>query len=124
MRDRLKRSFWGVAIVFLLVDSCSGALLDRSRRGVDGNLGNMVQHFLQYDDQTQLDYVRYGLDLLEDGVNGSMGELADQEDRGQAQDRIFLGSVQVLHYIFCLPLYYGPSVVVFWQKYWARKTNE
>ena len=89
-----------MAIVFLLVDSCSGALLDRRRRGVDGNLGNMVQHFLQSDDQTQLNYVRYGLDLLEDGVNGSLGELGDQVDRDQAQDRIFLGSVQVGHYIF------------------------
>ena len=89
-----------MAIVFLLVDSCSGALLDRRRRGVDGNLGNMVQHFLQSDDQTQLDYVRYGLDLLEDGVNGSLGELVDQVDRDLAQDRIFLGSVQVGRYIY------------------------
>lgn len=54
----------------------------------------MVQHFLQSDHQTQLDYVRYGLNLLEDGVNGSLGELVDQVDRDQAQDRIFLGSVQ------------------------------
>merc|ERR1712123_365152 len=73
MRDREKRSFWCLAVVFLLVDSCSGALLDRSKRQNNG------------------DYVRYGLDLLEDGVNGSLGELVT---RDQAQDRIFLGSVQ------------------------------
>jgi len=87
----VKRSFWCLAVVFLLVDSCSGALLDRSRRQSNGDFGNMVQHFLQSDDQAQLDYVRYGLDLLEDGVNGSLGELVN---RDQAQDRIFLGSVQ------------------------------
>ena len=67
MRDRVKRSFWCLAVVFLLVDSCSGALLDRSKRQGNGDFGNMVQHFLQSDDQAQL--VRYGLDLLEDGVN-------------------------------------------------------
>merc|ERR1712123_555001 len=76
MRDREKRSFWCLAVVFLLVDSCSGALLDRSKRQGNGDFGNMVQHFLQSDDQAQLDYVRYGLDLLEDGVNGSLGELS------------------------------------------------
>merc|ERR1711892_735545 len=91
MRDRVKRSFWCLAVVFLLVDSCSGALLDRSKRQSNGDFGNMVQHFLQSDDQAQLDYVRYGLDLLGDGVNGSLGELVN---RDQAQDRIFLGSVQ------------------------------
>merc|ERR1711892_962341 len=91
MRDRVKRSFWCLAVVFLLVDSCSGALLDRSKRQDNGDFGNMVQHFLHSDDQAQLDYVRYGLDLLEDGVNGSLGELVN---RDQAQDRIFLGSVQ------------------------------
>jgi len=58
---------------------------------VDGGLGKMVSQFLQSDDQTQLNYVRYGLDLLEDGVNGSLGEL--QGSQG-AEDRIFLGSVQ------------------------------
>merc|ERR1712123_135164 len=91
MRDREKRSFWCLAVVFLLVDSCSGALLDRSKRRSNGDFGNMVQHFLQSDDQAQLDYVRYGLDLLEDGVNGSLGDVVN---RDQAQDRIFLGSVQ------------------------------
>merc|ERR1711892_1529442 len=91
MRDRVKRSFWCLAVVFLLVDSCSGALLVRSKRQSNGDFGNMVQHFLQSDDQAQLDYVRYGLDLLEDGGNGSLGELVN---RDQAQDRIFLGSVQ------------------------------
>merc|ERR1711892_1226527 len=91
MRDRVKRSCWCLAVVFLLVDSCSGALLDRSKRQGNGDFGNMVQHFLQSDDQAQLDYVRYGLDLLGDGVNGSLGELVN---RDQAQDRIFLGSVQ------------------------------
>jgi len=78
-------------VILRLVDSCSGALLDRSKRQSNGDFGNMVQHFLQSDDQAQLDYVRYGLDLLEDGVNGSLGELVN---RDQAQDRIFLGSVQ------------------------------
>merc|ERR1711892_955126 len=91
MRDRLKRSCWCVISVLLLVDSCAGALLDRRRRQVDGGLGKMVSQFLQSDDQTQLNYVRYGLDLLEDGVNGSLGEL--QGSQG-AEDRIFLGSVQ------------------------------
>merc|ERR1711892_1150936 len=91
MRDRVKRSCWCLAVVFLLVDSCSGALLDRSKRQGNGDFGNTVQHFLQSDDQAQLEYVRYGLDLLEDGVNGSLGELVN---RDQAQDRIFLGSVQ------------------------------
>merc|ERR1711892_561956 len=70
MRDRVKSSFWCLAVVFLLVDSCSGALLDRSKRQGNGDFGNMVQHFLQSDDQ---------------------GELVN---RDQAQDRIFLGSVQ------------------------------
>merc|ERR1711892_1568542 len=91
MRDRLKRSCWCVISVLLLVDSCAGALLDRRRRQVDGGLGKMVSQFLQSDDQTQLNYVRYGLDLLEDGVNGSLGAL--QGSQG-AEDRIFLGSVQ------------------------------
>ena len=92
MRDRLKRSCWCLVSVLLLVDSCAGALLDRRRRQVDGGLGKMVSQFLQSDDQTQLNYVRYGLNLLEDGVNGSLGEL--QGSQG-AEDRIFLGSVQV-----------------------------
>lgn len=57
---------------------------------MEGNLGRVVSQFLESDDQTQLNYVRYGLDLLEDGVNGSLGELGSQG----AEDRIFIGSVQ------------------------------
>ena len=88
MGDRLTRSIWSVVCVMVLVDSCTGALLDRKRRQVEEQLGNVVRQFLEYEDQAQLDYVRYGLDLVGDGV----GDLTDRED---AQDRIFIGSVQV-----------------------------
>jgi len=92
MRDRLKRSFWCVISIILLSDSCAGALLDRrrGRRGIEDDLGNMVRVILDANDQTQVNYVRSGLQRLEEQLDGSLGELDD------AQDRIFLGSVQSL----------------------------
>merc|ERR1712241_1320285 len=90
MRDRLTRSVWCVVILALLVDTCTPALLHRRKRQ---DLGHMVHHFLQADDQAQIEYVRHGLDLLQQGVDNSLGELIE---RDQAQDRIFIASVQSL----------------------------
>merc|ERR1712241_1443961 len=90
MRDRLTRSVWCVVILALLVDTCTPALLHRRKRQ---DLGHMVHHFLQADDQAQIEYVRHGLDLLQQGVDSSLGELIE---RDQAQDRIFIASVQSL----------------------------
>ena len=47
---------------------------------------------VQGDDQAHIEYVRHGLDLLQQGVDNSLGELIE---RDQAQDRIFIASVQV-----------------------------
>merc|ERR1711981_534402 len=70
MRDRLRKSFWCVASLFILVDSCSGALLSRRKR--------------QGGDQ---------LDSVLDFINTSLAEIVK---RDEAQDRIFIGSVQSL----------------------------
>ena len=78
-----------MVILALLVDTCTPALLHRRKRQ---DLGHMVHHFLQADDQAQIEYVRHGLDLLQQGVDNSLGELIE---RDQAQDRIFIASVQV-----------------------------
>jgi len=90
MKDRLTRSAWCVVILALLVDTCTPALLHRRKRQ---DLGHMVHNFLQADDRAQIEYVRHGLDLLQQGVDNSLGELIE---RDQAQDRIFIASVQSL----------------------------
>ena len=91
MKERLARSIWSVVILALLVDTCAPALLHRRKRQ---DLGSMVHHFLQADDQAQLEYVRHGLDLLQQGVDTSLGQLGEID---QAQDRVFVASVQVRH---------------------------
>merc|ERR1711983_136157 len=90
MKERLARSIWSVVILALLVDTCAPALLHRRKRQ---DLGSMVHHFLQADDQAQLEYVRHGLDLLQQGVDTSLGQLGEID---QAQDRVFVASVQSL----------------------------
>ena len=91
MKERLKKSIWSVVILALLVDTCAPALLHRMKRQ---DLGNVVNNFLQADDQAQLEYVRHGLDLLQQGVDTSFGQLVEID---QAQDRVFVASVQVMH---------------------------
>merc|ERR1719233_2337048 len=90
MKERLKKSIWSVVILALLVDTCAPALLHRVKRQ---DLGNVVNNFLQADDQAQLEYVRHGLDLLQQGVDTSFGQLVEID---QAQDRVFVASVQSL----------------------------
>jgi len=90
MKERLKKSIWSVVILALLVDTCAPALLHRMKRQ---DLGNVVNNFLQADDQAQLEYVRHGLDLLQQGVDTSFGQLVEID---QAQDRVFVASVQSL----------------------------
>merc|ERR1719233_1068834 len=90
MKERLKKSIWSVVILTLLVDTCAPALLHRMKRQ---DLGNVVNNFLQADDQAQLEYVRHGLDLLQQGVDTSFGQLVEID---QAQDRVFVASVQSL----------------------------
>merc|ERR1739844_58808 len=90
MKERLKKSIWSVVILALLVDTCAPALLHRIKRQ---GLGNVVNNFLQADDQAQLEYVRHGLDLLQQGVDTSFGQLVEID---QAQDRVFVVSVQSL----------------------------
>merc|ERR1711983_495974 len=90
MKERLARSIWSVVILALLVDTCAPALLHRRKRQ---DLGSMVHHFLQADDQAQLEYVRHGLDLLQQGVDTSLGQLGEID---QAQDRVFVASAQSL----------------------------
>merc|ERR1739844_824042 len=90
MKERLKKSIWSVVILALLVDTCAPALLHRIKRQ---DLGNVVNNFLQADDQAQLEYVRHGLDLLQQGVDTSFGQLVEIDE---AQDRVFVASVQSL----------------------------
>jgi len=90
MKERLRKSIWSVVILALLVDTCAPALLHRVKRQ---DLGNVVNNFLQADDQAQLEYVRHGLDLLQQGVDTSFGQLVEID---QAQDRVFVASVQSL----------------------------
>merc|ERR1711981_1395797 len=70
MRDRLRKSFWCVASLFVLVDSCSGALLSRRKRQGGAQLDSVL-----------------------DFINTSLAEIVK---RDEAQDRIFIGSVQSL----------------------------
>merc|ERR1739848_856899 len=91
MKERLKKSIWSVVILALLVDTCAPALLHSRTKRQD--LGNVVHNFLQADDQAQLEYVRHGLDLLQQGVDTSLGQLVEID---QAQDRVFVASVQSL----------------------------
>merc|ERR1712079_734381 len=91
MKERLKKSIWSVVILALLVDTCAPALLHSRKKRQD--LGNVVHNFLQADDQAQLEYVRHGLDLLQQGVDTSLGQLIEID---QAQDRVFVASVQSL----------------------------
>merc|ERR1711994_486978 len=91
MKERLKKSIWSVVILALLVDTCAPALLHSRTNRQD--LGNVVHNFLQADDQAQLEYVRHGLDLLQQGVDSSLGQLVEID---QAQDRVFVASVQSL----------------------------
>merc|ERR1711981_502202 len=70
MRDRLRKSFWCVASLFILVDSCSGALLSRRKRQGGAQLDSVL-----------------------DFINTSLAEIVE---RDEAQDRIFIGSVQSL----------------------------
>merc|ERR1711994_1028100 len=91
MKERLKKSIWSVVILALLVDTCAPALLHSRTKRQD--FGNVVHNFLQADDQAQLEYVRHGLDLLQQGVDTSLGQLVEID---QAQDRVFVASVQSL----------------------------
>ena len=83
-----------VIAVLLLVDSCAGALVDRSsgRRGGDGDLGDVVSGFLSEEADVGLGYVGIGIQLIEEGIAEYLGGLTDRQG---AQDRILLENVQV-----------------------------
>ena len=71
--------------LFLLVDTCSGALVGRSRGRRD--IGDMLGGFLTADDVTQMGYVASAIELMEDEVVDYFGDLTERQG---AQDRILL----------------------------------
>merc|ERR1711962_328618 len=89
--------------LLLLTDSyCKSALHKsvRTRRQVysdsdygDPDIASVVSNFLQADPDTQQEYLRYGVELAEYHLLQSYDGLKDKTD---AQDRVFLDSVQSL----------------------------
>jgi len=69
----------------------------RSRRqvdeteGEDGGIGGAISKFLASDPETQQDYLRYGLELVEYHILAGYDEFQEEAD---AKDRVFVDSVQ------------------------------